>query len=98
MYRISYRKGTICKGSLPCPGEFSQTVGYTVSLRCNNDLDLDERVHLGNILSQLIKEYGGAVIVYDPNIELRVTGEFKFEESVIYFIKNLELDFDVNQK
>lgn len=94
MYRISYRKETICKGGFVNP----QTVGYTVSLKCNNDLDLDERVHLGNILSQLIKEYGGAVTVYDPNIELHVTGEFKFKESVIYFIKNLELEFDVNQK
>ena len=94
MYKISCRRGIICKGGFMNP----QTVGYTVSLKCNNNLDLDERVHLGNILSQLIKEYGGAVIVYDPKIELYVTGEFKFEESVIYFIKNLELEFDVNQK
>jgi hypothetical protein len=45
-----------------------------------------------------INDYLAKNIVYDPNIELHVTGEFKFEESVIYFIKNLELEFDVNQK
>lgn len=94
MYRISCWRGTVCKGGFVK----SQTVGYTVSLKCDNDLNLDERVHLGNILSQLIKEYEGTVIVYDPKIELYVMGEFKFEESVIYFIKNLELEFDVNQK
>lgn len=96
MYKLSFscRKGTIWKRGFIKP----QTISYTVSLKCNNDLDLDERVHLGNILSQLIKEYGGTVIVYDPKIELYVTGEFKFEESVIYFIKNLELEFHVNQK
>lgn len=94
MYRISCRRGTIYKGGFINP----QTVGYTVSLRCDDGLNLTDRVHISNILSQLIKEYGGSVIVYDPKVELCVTGEFKFEESVIYFIKNLELEFDVNQK
>ena len=94
MYKISCRRGTICKGGFVNP----QTVGYTVSLKCDDELDLTDRVHIGNVLSQLVKEYGGAVIVYDNLAKLYVTGEFKFEESVIYFIKNLELEFNVSQK
>ena len=94
MDKIFYRKGTICKGGFIN----EQVIGYNVFIQfCGSSLE--DRVHISNKISFLIKDYSGEVIIYDPVYNpSRISAEFKLEEAVDYFIKNLKLEFDAVQK
>ena len=96
MDKIFYRKGTICKGGFIN----EQVVGYNVFIQFSGG-SLEDHVHISNKILFLIKYYSGDVITYDPVPSYNpshISAEFKLEEAADYFIKNLELEFDVVQK
>ena len=94
MDKIFYRKGTICKGGFIN----EQVIGYNVSIQFSG-LSLEDRVHILNKISFLIKDYSGDIITYDPVYNPSyISAEFKLEEAADYFIKNLKLEFDAVQR
>lgn len=94
MDKIFYRKGTICKGGFVN----EQVTGYNVFIQFSG-LSLEDRVHIANKISFLVKDYSGDVVTYDPVYNPSyILGEFKLEEAADYFIKNLKLEFDAVQK
>lgn len=94
MDKIFYRKGTICNGGFTN----EQVIGYSVFIQFNGS-SLEDRLHISNKISFLIKDYSGDVIIYDPVYNPSyISAEFKLEEAADYFIKNLKLEFDAVQK